>query len=312
MERSALLESISRKLETPLVDLETRLDSFMQDVDRLRKQVEVLERENLRREAQELLPGVQDVDGTKVLAAKTSASSVEAMREMGDWLKDRLDSAVIVLAAVQSNRPTIVAMVTPDLVAKGLHAGNIARETARVMGGGGGGRPEMAQAGGKRADKLDEALSTCTGAGEKGGEALRFLCLDVGERRIGLAISDPGGLLATPVGFFERTRLRRDVANVVECALERKATAILVGIPLSLNGKVGPQAKRVEGFLRSLRAGTELPVHTTDERYSTAEAERLLRQAGRQPSRHKGEVDAAAATVILQGYLDQLRVQNPP
>ena len=158
VERSSLLESLSKKLQTPLVDLETRLDSFIDDVDRLRKRASSLERENLRREAQELLVGVQDVEGMKVLAAKTSAGSVEAMREMGDWLKERLASSVIVLGAVQNDRPIVVAMVSPDLVARGLHAGNIAGETARVMEGGGGGRPEMAQAGGKRADKLDEAL----------------------------------------------------------------------------------------------------------------------------------------------------------
>ena len=158
VDRTSLLESISRKLETPLVDLDARLDSFIQDADSLRKRVEALERESLQREAQELLSRTQDVDGMVVLAAKTSASGVEAMREMGDWLKTRLPSAVIVLAAVQDNRPTIVTMVTPDLVARGLHAGDIARETARVMDGGGGGRPDMAQAGGKRADKLDEAL----------------------------------------------------------------------------------------------------------------------------------------------------------
>ena len=158
VERSSLLESLSRKLETPLVDLEMRLDSFIQDADRLRKRVEVLERESLKREAQELLAGVLDVDGVKVLAAKTSASSVEAIREMGDWIKARLSSAVIVLAAVQNNRPTLVAMVTPDLVAKGVRADDIARDAARVMEGGGGGNAELAQAGGKRANKLDEAL----------------------------------------------------------------------------------------------------------------------------------------------------------
>ena len=158
VERSSLLESFSQKLQTPLVDLETRLDSFIQDAERLRKRVEALERGNLRREAQEILLRVQDVDGMNVVAEKTSASNVEGMREMGDWLKSRLSSAVIVLAAVENNRPTVIAMVTPDLVAKGFHAGDIVRETARVMEGGGGGRPEMAQAGGKRADKLDEAL----------------------------------------------------------------------------------------------------------------------------------------------------------
>ena len=158
VERSALLDSLSQKLQTPLADLEARLDSFMQDADRLRKRVEALERDNLRREARDLLGHVQDVDGVQVLAARTSATSADAMREMGDWLKEKLPSAVIVLAAVQDNRPIIISMVTPDLVSKGLNAGDIARETASVMGGGGGGRAETAQAGGKRADKLDEAL----------------------------------------------------------------------------------------------------------------------------------------------------------
>ena len=158
VEQSALLESLSRKLETPLGDLEARLDNFMRDFDALRKQMGALERDRLKAEAQELLPAVQDVNGTKVLAVRTSASTVEGMRDMGDWLKDRLSSGVIVLGAVHEGRPTIVAIVTPDLVARGLHAGNIAKEAAAVTEGGGGGRPEMAQAGGKRADKLDDAL----------------------------------------------------------------------------------------------------------------------------------------------------------
>ena len=158
VEQSSMLESLSQKLETPLGDLEARLDSFMRDFDALRKQLGALERGRLKAEAQELLPAVQDVDGTKVLAARTSASSVEAMRDMGDLLKAHLSSGVIVLGAVHEGRPTIVAIVTPDLVARGLHAGNIAKEAAAVTEGGGGGRPEMAQAGGKRADKLDDAL----------------------------------------------------------------------------------------------------------------------------------------------------------
>ena len=157
-QRTDTLESLSRKLETPVVDLETRMDSFIQEFGELRKRLATLERESLRRESQELLARVTEVDGMKLLAAKTSASSAEAMREMGDWLKSRLSSAVVVLGAVNDNQPTIVTMITPDLVARGLHAGNIARETAKVMEGGGGGRPEVGQAGGKRADKLEEAL----------------------------------------------------------------------------------------------------------------------------------------------------------
>ena len=146
----------------------------------------------------------------------------------------------------------------------------------------------------------------------KGGQDLRLLCLDVGERRIGLAISGPSGLLATPLGFIERIQLRRDIARVLEYASERQVEGIVIGIPFSLNGKLGPQAKRVQAFLKALRRATDLPTHMMDERFSTVEAERLLRQAGRWPSRHKGDVDATAAAVILQEYLDQSRGKASP
>ena len=159
VERSDLLQGISKRLETPIGDLEGRLESFMSEMSQLRKRVVELERRNLRMEAQELLSQVREVDGVKVLAVRTSATNVEALREMGDWLKDKLSSGVLVLALVQNGNPLLVSMVTPDLVSKGLHAGNIVREAAQVLGGGGGGRPEAAQAGGKRLDKLLEALA---------------------------------------------------------------------------------------------------------------------------------------------------------
>ena len=159
VERSDLLQRLSRRLETPLGDLEGRLENFLAEMGQLRKQMAELERQNLRGEAEELLLRVQQVDGVQVLAARTSATSVEALREMGDWLKAKLSSVVLVLALVQNGNPLLVSMVTPDLVSKGLHAGNTVREVAQVLGGGGGGGPEMAQAGGKRLDKLPEALA---------------------------------------------------------------------------------------------------------------------------------------------------------
>ena len=157
-QRSDLLQRISGRLETPVADLEDRLEGFISDMRGLRRQVAQLERKNLRMEAQGLLGQVRDAKGVKVLAARTSAGSVEALREMGDWLKAKLGSGVLVLAMAQNGRPMLVSMVTPDLVARGLHAGNIVRETARQLGGGGGGRPESAQAGGKRLDLLPQAL----------------------------------------------------------------------------------------------------------------------------------------------------------
>ena len=158
VEQGARLEALSQRLQTPVADLEARLDSFIQDTENLKRRLATLERSSLRGEAEEVLARVQDVAGVKVVASRTSAGSAEAMREMGDFLKGKLSSVVVVLAAVINDNPLLVAMVTPDLVARGLHAGNIARDTARVMGGGGGGHPEMAQAGGRQPEKLDAAL----------------------------------------------------------------------------------------------------------------------------------------------------------
>ena len=94
------------------------------------------------------MESVADVDGVKVLAGRTSAASADAMREMGDFLKTRLESSVLVLGGIVEDRPTLVAMISDDLVSQGLNAGNIVKEAAQVMGGGGGGRPNLAQAGG--------------------------------------------------------------------------------------------------------------------------------------------------------------------
>jgi alanyl-tRNA synthetase len=160
---AAKLESLSQKLQTPVADLEARLDTFIRDTEELRRRLAALERTALRAEAEAMLQRVEDVEGVKVVAGRTSATNAEAMREMGDFLKAKLSSAVVVLSAVINDSPLLVTMVTPDLVGKGLHAGNLARDTAKVMGGGGGGRPEMAQAGGKHVEKLEEALRAVPG-----------------------------------------------------------------------------------------------------------------------------------------------------
>ena len=158
VEQAARLENLARRLQTPVVDLESRLDNFIQDTEELRRRLAALERGNLRAEADALLERVQDIDGVKLVAGRTSANSAEAMREMGDFIKTRLPSVVICLGAIVNANPLLVTMVSSDLVSRGLHAGNLARDAAKVMGGGGGGQPEMAQAGGRQAEKLDDAL----------------------------------------------------------------------------------------------------------------------------------------------------------
>ncbi|MCH8226187.1 MAG: Holliday junction resolvase RuvX [Chloroflexi bacterium] len=141
--------------------------------------------------------------------------------------------------------------------------------------------------------------------GIKGVETLRLLALDLGERRIGLAVSNQEGTLVLPVGHLQRDKLQADIQRVLASAIERDAQGIVVGIPYSLDGSEGSQAKRARRFVQALKKQTTLAVYTVDERFTSVEAEGMMREAGRQPSRDRGAVDAAAAALILQRFLDQ-------
>ncbi len=142
--------------------------------------------------------------------------------------------------------------------------------------------------------------------------ATPILALDVGERRIGLAACGEARSIARPLGAIRRKGLARDLAAILRAAQEQKAGLILVGLPISLNGTLGPQAQRTLELCEALRkalaeAGLAAAVETWDERYTSVEAERLLGERGRLPARATGRVDAVAAAVILQSYLDAAR-----
>jgi alanyl-tRNA synthetase len=158
-ERLAVLQGASHRLGVTPQDLEPKLSSILDELEAARKQVQALERAMAAPAAAGLAERAQPVDGVAVLAARVEAPSQDALRHMGDVLRQRLGSAVIVLATTLGGRPAFMAMVTPDLVKRGLHAGHILKQVASAAGGGGGGRPEMAQGGGDDPAKVDEALS---------------------------------------------------------------------------------------------------------------------------------------------------------
>ncbi len=133
---------------------------------------------------------------------------------------------------------------------------------------------------------------------------MRVLSLDVGDKRIGVAISDPLGVTATPLTAIHSTGTQYDIEAVLRLAEENEATEIVVGLPISLSGHIGPQAKRVQRFIRKLSEVSPIPVSAQDERYSSVESERLLRASGAEPSKNRARVDATAAAIILQAYLD--------
>lgn len=137
---------------------------------------------------------------------------------------------------------------------------------------------------------------------------MRILGLDVGEKRIGVAICDPQERLALPLTFLERGGADAPtLAAIAELVRREGAEAIVVGLPLSLDGSLGPQAQRVAAFVEALARQVDVPVTPWDERLSSVEAERLLRATGHRRRALKGRRDAAAAALILQGYLDRRR-----
>jgi len=133
------------------------------------------------------------------------------------------------------------------------------------------------------------------------------LGLDVGNRRIGVAGSDGLGLLATGLGVIQRRSLPEDIAQVQEWIRRRRATVVVVGIPLLADGSVGSQARKVQRFVGALRATVDLPVVTVNEYLSTVQAEWDLREAGIPARAQKGLIDQQSAAVILQTWLDERR-----
>jgi alanyl-tRNA synthetase len=166
-DRLQLLQRLAGRLNAPPAELETRLDHLLAEQRNQQKEIEQLRRRLARSEFEKIVAEVQEVAGIPLATAVVDVAGMDGLREMADWFRDRVKSGVAVLAAVKDNQPILLATVTDDLVRRGLHAGNIVREVAGMVGGSGGGRPHLAQAGGKDAGKLAEALAAVPGLVEK-------------------------------------------------------------------------------------------------------------------------------------------------
>ncbi|MBK9144208.1 MAG: Holliday junction resolvase RuvX [Candidatus Melainabacteria bacterium] len=135
-------------------------------------------------------------------------------------------------------------------------------------------------------------------------EKPRIIGLDIGDRRIGIAISDPLGITAAGLETIERTNTREDVSRVKGIARRHGAVQIVVGLPLNMDGSSGDQAEKVRSFASKLARATGLPVVYEDERLSTVGAIRTLTIQGVKTGNKKALVDMQAAAIILQRYLD--------
>ena len=133
---------------------------------------------------------------------------------------------------------------------------------------------------------------------------MRSLGLDIGDKRIGVALSDPDGILASPLTIINRKDESRDIKAIIDIISQQGVGQVIVGLPRSMDGSLGEQAKKVKEFTQKLASRIQVPVEYRDERLTTVMAERLGRAAGSK-KKIKARYDAQAAALILQGYLDE-------
>ncbi|CAH0346563.1 alanine--tRNA ligase [Bacillus sp. CECT 9360] len=158
-EQISILKEAASKVKANPKDLPARIDGVLAEMKELQKENESLSAKLGNIEASNLVSKVREVNGVNVLTAKVQGVDMNNLRTMADDLKQKLDSVIIVLGSAQGDKVNLIAGVTKDYIDKGFHAGKLIKEVATRCGGGGGGRPDMAQAGGKDPEKLDSALN---------------------------------------------------------------------------------------------------------------------------------------------------------
>ena len=139
----------------------------------------------------------------------------------------------------------------------------------------------------------------------------KLLGLDLGTKTIGVAVSDGMRYSATPLETIRRTKFTADAARLLELLAENQAVGIVLGLPLNMDGSEGPRVQSTRAFARSLAQKTDLPITFWDERLSTSAVTRMLIEADTRRDKRAEVVDKLAASYILQGFLDRLRVAPP-
>ncbi|KPV54607.1 Holliday junction resolvase [Kouleothrix aurantiaca] len=140
----------------------------------------------------------------------------------------------------------------------------------------------------------------------------RVLALDVGGRRIGVALSDTRRVLASPLTTLRAQPQQRALAELAKLAHDYEVTDVVVGLPLTLSGEIGPQAKIVQEFAAQLQEKIAVPVRLFDERLTTVAAERMMVELGLKPEQRKARIDEVAASIILQDFLEASRERPTP
>ncbi|QXM05975.1 alanine--tRNA ligase [Crassaminicella indica] len=158
-EQELKIKEIARTLKSNPKEIVLKVENLVNNLKDAHKEVEILKNKMAKSAVNEILEKAVEVENIQVIAYKLIGLDMDSLRKLGDQLKDKLGSGLVVLGTEKDNKGNFVAMATKDVVEKGIHAGNIIRQVAKIAGGGGGGKPTMAQAGAKDISKIDEALA---------------------------------------------------------------------------------------------------------------------------------------------------------
>jgi len=153
-----LLDQVTEKVNSTPNEILIRLDNLLTEIDQSRRQNANQQRESARDQAQKLLSEAREIHGISIVSGIAQSTDIETMRKIGDLIRDKIQSGIVILGSIINDRPFVITMVSKDLVKDGYKAGDIVKAAAQIMGGGGGGRDDVAQAGGKDSSQLKDAL----------------------------------------------------------------------------------------------------------------------------------------------------------
>ena len=136
---------------------------------------------------------------------------------------------------------------------------------------------------------------------------MSYIAFDIGDKRIGIAVSDPFMQMALPFETYYRKNFKKDIEYLVSVANKRNATVIVCGLPVNFDGSPSEQTQKTQSFIAELKLHTNIPIVTEDERFTTLEARRLLLEADMSRGDRKAVIDKVAASYILEGYMNKLK-----
>ena len=157
--REGILRQMQDRLQSQVTELPEQVDRLLEENRNLTREISQLKQKGALASLEELIKGAENIGGVSLVVAEVETEDTETLRVLGDRLRDRLDPVALILGSRSGERVLLVSMVSKSLNPHGVHAGKVIKEVAQICGGGGGGRPDMAQAGGRLPDKLPEALA---------------------------------------------------------------------------------------------------------------------------------------------------------